>query len=632
MADTTLDERLLIEIGITDKKLIAQLARANQQATQKLRQMEAAANRTADRGIKNLGDSFDRMGMDAQRSTRMATAGVVGLGAAMQRSRFQIQNASYQIGDFAVQVAGGTSASRALAQQLPQLLGGFGVLGAVLGAAASISIPLFTSALGSAGDEALTAEDRAKALADAVNAFVSASEAASMSVQDLAGKYGSLATEAQAALAVIANVEQVRAMQAVRTEAEALSNTLMTYFDSIESSTGGYDLIVDMEGLAEATGLAAVQAQTLAVMLLTLANSDLSELADRAGQLQDYMLRTYGSVEAMPAEMQALYQSLAEAVVKAAEMQGAMEATAEAATNTAAATVQAAIETARMGMAIEAAKAGMGGLAQNAWGVVGALVEAVNQAAALAAFGNVQVGPMGAARGGTVNSGGGDGIPTPPGRPQARPADIDFGYVPATGGGSPGGGGSAIEQAPEWWDDLIEKVREGEQAWEDYNQTVERGANAMADFFTSIVDGSKSAKEALADLLMQLAQVQFQKAFLGLAGAGGTTGNIFSALGSALTVPSFDGGGYTGSGARTGGMDGKGGFPALLHPNETVIDHTKGGGAGGGQVSVVVRMEGGNLVPVIESVSGSVTARAMAGYDRQLPSRIRQISSDRRAL
>jgi len=42
----------------------------------------------------------------------------------------------------------------------------------------------------------------------------------------------------------------------------------------------------------------------------------------------------------------------------------------------------------------------------------------------------------------------------------------------------------------------------------------------------------------------------------------------------------FDGGGYTGMGVRAGGIDGKGGFPAILHPNETVIDHTKGQGMG----------------------------------------------------
>jgi len=41
-------------------------------------------------------------------------------------------------------------------------------------------------------------------------------------------------------------------------------------------------------------------------------------------------------------------------------------------------------------------------------------------------------------------------------------------------------------------------------------------------------------------------------------------------------VPIFAGGGFTGMGARAGGLDSKGGFPAILHPNETVIDHTKG--------------------------------------------------------
>lgn len=59
-----------------------------------------------------------------------------------------IQQASFQLGDFAVQVGAGTAASVALGQQLPQLLGGFGILGAVLGAAVAVAIPL-TRALGS---------------------------------------------------------------------------------------------------------------------------------------------------------------------------------------------------------------------------------------------------------------------------------------------------------------------------------------------------------------------------------------------------------------------------------------------------------------------------------------------------
>jgi hypothetical protein len=49
---------------------------------------------------------------------------------------------------------------------------------------------------------------------------------------------------------------------------------------------------------------------------------------------------------------------------------------------------------------------------------------------------------------------------------------------------------------------------------------------------------------------------------------------------AAIKSSSFEGGGFTGTGGRSGGVDGKGGFPAILHPNETVIDHTKGQGGG----------------------------------------------------
>jgi hypothetical protein len=43
-------------------------------------------------------------------------------------------------------------------------------------------------------------------------------------------------------------------------------------------------------------------------------------------------------------------------------------------------------------------------------------------------------------------------------------------------------------------------------------------------------------------------------------------------------VLTYAGGGYTGDGARSGGLDGRGGFMAMLHPRETVIDHTQQGG------------------------------------------------------
>lgn len=83
----------------------------------------------------------------------------------------------------------------------------------------------------------------------------------------------------------------------------------------------------------------------------------------------------------------------------------------------------------------------------------------------------------------------------------------------------------------------------------------------------------------------------------GTAGGGGWTG-ILSAIGSAFGGASFAGGGYTGNGSRTGGLDGQGGRLAMLHPQETVIDHTKVRGVrrrqrGGLNLSVPITLQPG---------------------------------------
>lgn len=80
------------------------------------------------------------------------------------------------------------------------------------------------------------------------------------------------------------------------------------------------------------------------------------------------------------------------------------------------------------------------------------------------------------------------------------------------------------------------------------------------------------------------------------AGVVAATGNLVSDIMS-VASPSFDGGGYTGNGSRSGGLDGKGGFWAVMHPQETVIDHTKSSGSvnsgssSGGNVTVNVSLQ-----------------------------------------
>jgi hypothetical protein len=106
-------------------------------------------------------------------------------------------------------------------------------------------------------------------------------------------------------------------------------------------------------------------------------------------------------------------------------------------------------------------------------------------------------------------------------------------------------------------------------------QTVAVGA--MKKFEDSIVDGLKTGKLAFEDfatfVVEQLLRIAIQQMII-----APITKAIGSRLG--LDVSSFDGGGFTGTAPRVGGVDGKGGFPAILHPGETVVDHTKGQGMG----------------------------------------------------
>jgi hypothetical protein len=88
-------------------------------------------------------------------------------------------------------------------------------------------------------------------------------------------------------------------------------------------------------------------------------------------------------------------------------------------------------------------------------------------------------------------------------------------------------------------------------------------------FADAIISAELASAKALALFPQNPAYAGMIKA-MGYASAGVIAGQ---------TIASFEGGGFTGFGARAGGIDGRGGMPAIVHPNETIIDHTMGGGA-----------------------------------------------------
>ena len=118
--------------------------------------------------------------------------------------------------------------------------------------------------------------------------------------------------------------------------------------------------------------------------------------------------------------------------------------------------------------------------------------------------------------------------------------------------------------------------------------------SSMKKFEDTIVDGLMTGKLSFKDfadfVIKELLRIAIRKfviesmfnaitgglgSLFGKKGMAGFVGDINTA-----GMPVAEGGGFTGFGSRTGGVDGRGGFPAILHPNETVIDHRRGGRGG----------------------------------------------------
>ena len=134
-------------------------------------------------------------------------------------------------------------------------------------------------------------------------------------------------------------------------------------------------------------------------------------------------------------------------------------------------------------------------------------------------------------------------------------------------------------------------------------KAAEGGLKSIEDNLVDMAMGTKSAADAFKDMarsiIADIMRIYIRQQILGtvggLGGGSGITG-MLSGLGGSLFggyqaetfvgATPFAGGGYTGNGARSGGMDGKGGFPAILHPQETVIDHAQGQQMPGGALTV----------------------------------------------
>ena len=607
----------------------------------------------------------------------------------------QIQNAAFQIGDFAVQVASGTSASRALAQQMPQLLGGFGALGAVLGAVVAVGAPLAAMFL-STGDAAEDLKKSMDALEKAVQAYDAAAKNSGETAADLASKFGAATAQAQGLYDRIARLQYLDAVSAVGKAIGDLSKNfgdLQSYLNVIDNEIAqlGSASPVTLENigaqLKEDFGLTVDQAREFVRLLSDAqAASSIQEKAARLNDIAVYLDNAVRSTGDANDKMRGLARSAAEGALQSYELAKSsddlslsMQEASDAASTVAASVAGIDFSNAVAGanQLVAALQSGMAAIAA----LEGQQAVATRRAQIARDFAGDKVGAAGATGALDFNQSYDAANPYQGPLTREMQADIDArreAYVEGEkelariqeetqarmkaiseagkgGGGRKKSGGAAkkpvnifesadraiqqlerqiellgksnqeVATAEARWamldaakkagipvndtlnaqidaqaaqvGNLTAQLEQAELAQEQFDQAIEGIANA---FSNAILEG-ENLRDSLASIFKQIAanilnagiQQALTQAFSGAGGGGGWLGGLLSAAfgGTKAATPTFDGGGFTGYGSRSGGIDGKGGFPAILHPNETVLDHTRGQVGPGGSQSYAMTID-----------------------------------------
>jgi len=564
----------------------------------------------------------------------------------------QLRNASYQITDFIVQVQGGQKVSLALSQQLPQLLAGFGALGAALGVAAALLPPIISGFLAAA--------DGGKKLDEALSDLNSAVGDVGKTSREFT--MDKLYEEFNKANGVVRTgiIEQVK-FQAAMIETQkiiaqgSLSKTLEDF--------GKYSFLDKMKGAFADTG-----AEKLA--------KDLGISNDLASQMLPSIKGMRDGTEDASNFMANFGVSLAKSTnVNAQQLVKDLKSVADSGKDAAAAQSRLSEALQKMGkagntgqIAIDNKKAKAGKLSSpeaspealaygKAMESLAKLTDDANASqldlsksqralldlmslpqwadmpetwkkTAVAQFESAQAAELAANSHKRLNDmlGATDSSKLDAARKDMEllAAALEKGTISAD---------QFSEAATARLDLMGKKAEEATNQLDEFARAAAHNMqSALADFlfdpFAQGADGMvKKFGETLQRMAANAAAAQIGKYLFGDLGSGGKTadagaiGSLAAGAGNWLSsinwssLFSFDGGGSTGPGARTGGVDGKGGFPALLHPNETVVDHTKGQRmSGGNNIAIYVNSQTGDSAEIRRSsAAGARTALGFMG-------------------
>jgi hypothetical protein len=180
----------------------------------------AGANADVRALVKEL-DQSNRALQQTQKAAGGAAAATGNLSKAQKQAALQFQNAGYQVQDFLVQVSAGTGAMRALGQQLPQLLSGFGLWGVALGTLAAGLGAVAPLLLGTS-QKAATAAEQLDVYRQAIDAVRESTAQSLKPMEEFEAQFGIFGQQAKALSEIKIDIDT----QQARDQANALIKTL----------------------------------------------------------------------------------------------------------------------------------------------------------------------------------------------------------------------------------------------------------------------------------------------------------------------------------------------------------------------------------------------------------------------
>lgn len=301
----TQEERLQFRMEANIRQMERALAQAEARVVKSANQIDkefTRANRSVERGVSA-----------AAREVEAGTQAMSRFGNITNNQRFIIQNTAAQFGDMAVQLGMGTNALTVMGQQLPQILGPIGVMGALLGVAAAVLAPLANYML-NAGSGADTMKKSVDALNAALETSERASELARSGIGGLLDQFGRGGKDVQA---LVDSLEQISVRQVV----DAARGTAGTLTDMYSGS--GLMNRSRRESLTAAFGYGGRDINAIAAgMEAVKSAANVDQQLAAVTQLREAFLSIAGPVEQMTARELDLYISIAdtqEGLIKAAQ-------------------------------------------------------------------------------------------------------------------------------------------------------------------------------------------------------------------------------------------------------------------------------------------------------------------------